>query len=129
MRERPKDRRQVRLGLCRGSAVVLFALLAVGWHQQVFAQERVVYGQVIDSVTGEPLRGTSAYFTTSRLETHSDDDGLFLLHGDTRRDSVLVVRRIGFVPRSVIVSPLTNLPVVDIGTVYLRPVATQLDEI
>src|SRR5262245_52644434 len=93
------------------------------------AQERVIFGQVIDSVTGNPLSGAQAYFTTIRSDVHSASDGVFALRGDNRRDSVLVVRRIGYVPRSVVISPLTNLPVVDVGIVYLRPVATPLDEI
>src|ERR1051326_2251438 len=93
------------------------------------AQERVVFGQVIDSVSARPLGGVSTYFTTNRLEYHPGGDGLFTLHGDLTRDSVLVVRRIGYVPRTVIVSELADLPIVDVGTVYLRPVATRLDEI
>jgi hypothetical protein len=84
---------------------------------------------VIDSVTGSPLQGASAFFTTSRLEGRSNRDGLFLVHGDTLRDSVLVIRRIGYVPRTLVISPLTRLRVIDAGLVYLRPEATQLDEI
>src|SRR5947208_15064046 len=88
------------------------------------AQERVVFGQVIDSVSAHPLGGVSTYFTTNRLEYHTGGDGLFTLHGDLARDSVLVVRLIGYVPRTVIVSALARLPLVDVRIVYLRPVAT-----
>jgi hypothetical protein len=104
------------------TALVLPLRAAVG-------QERAVFGQVLDSVSGQPLQGTSAYFTTSRLEAHTNADGFFVLHGDEKRDSVIVVRRIGYVPRTIIVSPLTRMPTVDAGIVYLRPVATKLDEI
>ena len=108
--------------------LLLLAVLALPLRAGV-GQERAIFGQVIDSVSGQPLRGTSAYFTTSRLEAHTNDGGFFVLHGDEKRDSVVVVRRIGYVPRTIVVSPLTKLPLVDVGIVYLRPAATKLDEI
>ena len=118
-------------GRWRYGAVFLFlpVVLLSARPGALAAQQRVVYGIVIDSVTGSPLSGGQAYFTTSRLDGRTNRDGLFLVHGDTLRDSVLVVRRIGYVPRTIVISPLTRLRVIDIGIVYLRPVATPLDEI
>src|SRR5215831_8778587 len=117
------DRPAVYRGACseggRFAAALWFAfLLHPILATAILAQDRVIFGQIIDSVTGNPLAGAQAYFTTIRSDVHSGNDGLFALRGDNRRDSVLVVRRIGYVPRSIVISPLTNLPVVDVGTVY-----------
>src|SRR5688572_5777927 len=91
-----------------GAAFLFLPVVLLASHPRVLvSQDRVVYGMVIDSVTGSPLHGSSAYFTTSRREARTNRDGLFLVHGDTLRDSVLVVRRIGYVPRTIVVSPLT----------------------
>jgi hypothetical protein len=108
---------------------IRLAIAAILAASALGAQERVVFGQVIDSVSAQPLGGVSTYFTTNRLEYHTGADGQFTLHGDLTRDSVLVVRRIGYVPRTVVVSELARLPIVDVGLVYLRPVATVLDKI
>src|ERR1041384_1067868 len=110
----------------RSIGLAIFALFA---SSAVAAQEGVVFGQVVDSVSAQPLGGVSTYFTTNRLEYHTGADGLFTLHGDLTRDSVLVVRRIGYVPRTFVVSELAKLPLLDVGIVYLRPVATMLDKI
>ncbi len=94
------------------------------------AQERYVGGTVIDSVSGAALGGVSVYFTTLPGEGRTTPDGRFRLTGHSMRDSVVVVRRIGYVPRTIIVTPAAPvLATVDIGEIYLRPVATQLDKI
>src|SRR5438105_12907810 len=108
---------------------ICLAIAAFLGASALAAQERVVFGQVIDSVTGNPLPGAQAYLTTVRSDTRSEADGVFILRGDRIHDTVIVVRRIGYVPRSIVVSARARLPAVDVGTVYLRPVATRLDEI
>lgn len=106
--------------------------LAVGSVLPLAGQQplqRTVFGLVFDSLSGRPLGRAEVYFTTAVSQTRSAADGRFWLQGGSTRDSVLVVRRIGFVPRSVVVTPWARLPAVDVGRVYLRPVATELDEI
>jgi hypothetical protein len=113
--------------------LALFALVVAGLllgTSRSEGQERPVSAVVLDSVTGRPLEGVSAYFTTSKIETRTDQEGRFRLIALSARDSVLVVRRIGYVPRTVVVTPDAPwLAVMDIGSIYLRPVATQLDRI
>ncbi|MBI4502402.1 MAG: carboxypeptidase regulatory-like domain-containing protein [Gemmatimonadetes bacterium] len=96
----------------------------------VRAQERIVGGTVVDSVTGRPLSLADVYFTTLPGQGRTDDNGRFRLQGHSPRDSVVVIRRIGYVPRTVAVTPHAPvLATIDIGAVYLRPVATELDKI
>ena len=90
---------------------------------------RTVTGLVYDSVSGRPLSGAEVYFTTLVGQARSAGDGRFRIEGGLARDSLLVVRRIGFVPRTIVVTPAAALPVLEIGPVFLRPVATELDEI
>jgi hypothetical protein len=88
-----------------------------------------VFGQVLDSLSGRPLDRAEVYFTTLVGRARTGPDGRFRLEDIAARDSVLVVRRIGYRARTVVVSPAATAPAVDVGPVYLRPVATQLDAI
>jgi hypothetical protein len=107
-------------GIARGQGIVV----AGG------GQGRVVGGQVLDSVSGRPLGGADVYFTTLPGQGRTDGAGRFRLEGHSVRDSLLVVRHIGYVPRTVAVTPdAPVLATIDIGSIYLRPVATQLDRI
>lgn len=116
----------------RLAMVVCPLALAVGPAHPLFGQEplpRTVFGQVLDSVTGRPLDRADVYFTTLVGQARTGPDGRFWLEGASTRDSVLVVRRIGYVARRVVVTPAARLRALDVGHVYLRPVATELDAI
>lgn len=109
---------------------ILSLTAAVVVAAPAIAQERMVGGVVRDSVTGRPLSGVEVYFTSQPGQGKTNSEGRFYLRGHTGHDSVLVVRRIGYVPRTVVVTAAAPLlATADIGTVYLRPVATELDRI
>jgi hypothetical protein len=91
--------------------------------------ERVVRGLVVDSVSGRPLDGVVMYLDGRRDEFFTGADGHIRISGLRRRDSTLVLRLIGYVPRRVPI-PDSEAPLaIDLGTVTLRPIATQLDRI
>ena len=123
----------VGTALVRRATLILSLALVLGSGfsplpgQQLF--RRTVSGMVYDSVSGRPLGGAEVYFATQVGQARSAGDGRFQIEGGLARDSVLVVRRIGYVLRTVVVTPSAALPVLDVGPVFLRPVATALDEI
>lgn len=110
---------------------LLLVALSLGTAFPLPAQQplqRTVFGFVLDSLSGRPLGRAEVYFTTAVAQSRSGTDGRFWLEGSDVRDSVLIVRRIGYVPRTVVVTPAARLAAIDVGPVYLRPVATELDE-
>jgi hypothetical protein len=112
--------------------VVCLVAFAFGTALPLFGQQplpRTVFGVVVDSLSGRPLDRAEVYFTTLVGQGRTGSDGHFWVEGGTARDSVLVVRRIGYVARTVVVTPAVALRVINVGPVYLRPVATQLDAI
>lgn len=116
--------------LARG---LLIAGVMLGAAARLAAQDerpanRPLTGQVLDSVAQRPVAGALLYFEGRRDEFHTDSYGRFLIPSVGPADSVLVVRRIGFVPRRVSV-PADAPVTVASGAVYLRPVATKLDQI
>ncbi len=117
--------------MMKSVVVVAWLGLLLAGAGSVAAQHRWVGGVVLDSVSGKPLVGVEAYFTTAMpSQNRTDSEGRFRLTAASINDSVVVVRRIGYVPRTIIVSPLAPiLATMDIGAVYLRPVATELDRI
>lgn len=96
----------------------------------VRAQEgtRVVSGVVVDSVTQRVLADAEAYFGPGRAAGESGPDGRFAVSA-LAADSVLVVRRIGYVPVRLRIRPSVSAALIDVGTIALRPVATRLDRI
>lgn len=90
---------------------------------------RVVNGVVFDSVGQRPLGGAVLYFQGRRDEIRTESDGRFHLAEVRPEDSVLVVRRIGYVPVRVSIAPDPATVAVDLGLVRMRPVATRLDRI
>jgi carboxypeptidase family protein len=112
--------------------VLCLVALGLGTALPLCGQEplpRTVFGLVLDSLSGRPLARAEVYFTTQVGQSRTGPDGRFWLEGGTARDSVLVVRRIGYVARTVVVTPAARLRAIDVGSVYLRPVATELDAI
>jgi hypothetical protein len=90
---------------------------------------RGLTGVVLDSVSRRPLEGASVYFTTAEGESRTGSDGRFRLQVGNSRDTLMVVRRIGFVPSTFPVHLAAGAMVSDVGYLQLRPVATKLDQI
>jgi hypothetical protein len=91
--------------------------------------DRSITGIVSDSVSGRALGAVTLYLDGSRDEYRTAANGRFSLPGAPPGDLVLVVRRIGYVPARVFVAASVSASVIDVGTVLLRPVATELDRI
>jgi hypothetical protein len=118
----------------RSRSVVVVCLVAFtsATALPLFGQQpltRTVFGLVLDSLSGRPLDRAEVYFATLVGRARTGVDGRFRLEDIAARDSILVVRRIGYVARTVLVPPATTARMVDVGPVYLRPVATWLDAI
>jgi hypothetical protein len=111
----------------------LWCVLALGGRaasaQVAALPERTVTGVVVDSVSGRPLSGAILYFDFGAAEHRSGGDGRFRIEELAPRDTLLIVRRIGYVPRPVAIPYSLSAQQVDVGTVLLRPVATELDKI
>jgi hypothetical protein len=122
---------QVRRVNPRGVGLVVAGLLAAipAGAQVVAPAERTVSGVVIDSLNGKPLGGVSVFLPGRRDAVTLGGDGKFSLQRLTLRDTLLVFRRIGYVPASAPVLPSADASVIDIGTVRMRPVATPLDRV
>ncbi|MBI4502613.1 MAG: TonB-dependent receptor plug domain-containing protein [Gemmatimonadetes bacterium] len=97
--------------------------------QIIAPADRTVAGLVRDSISDRPLSGVLLYFDGRPDEYRSGSDGRFRIGNAALHDTVLVVRRVGYVPRRVSVPPSPSAAAVDVGTVFLRPVATELDRI
>jgi hypothetical protein len=107
--------------------VVVTLLLVALVASNAVGQTRTVTGIVLDSVTELPLGGAVIYVDGDVAEHRADSRGRFTLNL-SRDDTMLVVRRIGFVPRQIAVAEALY-PGPDLGPIYLRPVATQLDRL
>ncbi len=91
--------------------------------------ERVIRGLVVDSVSKNPIRGVLMYFDGRRDEYTSGSEGQFRIAGVRRSDTVVVLRRIGYVPLRVQIPEIESLLAIDMGALLLKPVATKLDQI
>lgn len=111
--------------------VVLGFLLGVPAAAQVVAPpDRVVSGQVVDSLSRRPVQRAILYFEgAGNEEFRTGNDGRFRIERVRPTDTVMVVRQIGFVPVRVPVPFSMSAIEVDVGTVRLRAVATKLDAI
>ena len=109
-------------------AIVLVAgFLGLSSPSVIIAQ--TVTGQAVDSLSGKALGRAVVYFDQYKTDYLSGNDGRFAVERKRPTDTVLVVRRIGYVPTYVIVKFSASASRIDIGTVTLRPIATQLDKI
>lgn len=108
---------------------VFACLVAASWAVSLQAQEQGVTGILLDSVSRRPLEGASVYFTTLPGENRTGADGRFRLKVASPRDTLMVARRIGFVPTVFTVHLQPGVAVADVGYLQLRPVATKLDQI
>lgn len=97
--------------------------------QEIVPGERTVTGAVIDSLNGKPLGGVSVFLPGRRDAIQLGGDGRFSLQGLTLRDTLLVFRRIGYAPAALSVAPSADAFLIDVGTVRMRPAATELDRI
>lgn len=113
----------------RWSTFLGVSLLAVPALAQGPATERLVTGMVFDSISGRALSDAVFYVLGRRDEHKSDSYGRFRVPGVDFQDTVLVVRRIGFVPLYVAVPASQSAIAVNLGTIQLKPVATELDRI
>ncbi|MBI4421897.1 MAG: carboxypeptidase regulatory-like domain-containing protein [Gemmatimonadetes bacterium] len=114
-------------GFLLAAAAVLGASEAAA--QVIAPVDRTVAGLVRDSVSGRPLSGAVLYVASRRDEHRSGGDGRFRIEHTTPQDTVLIARRIGYVPRRIGVPHSVSATLIDVGEVYLRPVATELDRI
>jgi hypothetical protein len=90
--------------------------------------ERVIVGRVVDSLSGRAIAGAEVYQERGATMFPTAGDGTFRVRGGGPLDTLLIVRRIGYVPRRLAV-PLSVSTEIDLGTVLLKAVATQLDRI
>jgi hypothetical protein len=88
---------------------------------------RTITGVVVDSISGRALGDAVLYFESGSRQYVIDSGGRFLLKGTDPRDTILVARRIGYVPTRVVISAASSAVSIDVGTVRLRPIATELD--
>lgn len=108
---------------------LLAALLPFIGQAEAQVPDRIVTGVVFDSVSGEPVGSANLYFFGRRDEFSTDSYGRFRITGVHRHDSVLVVRRIGYVPAHVAVPYAADQLAVNLGAVRVRAAATRLDQI
>lgn len=116
---------------CGGVVFTLLNLLVgnAAAAQIVAPAERVVSGRVVDSVSGRPLQRAILYFEGTNEEFRSGTDGHFRIERVRPLDTVMLVRQIGYVPVRVPVPFSISAAEVDVGRVWVRPVATKLDVI
>src|SRR5262245_14832771 len=91
--------------------------------------DRIVTGVVFDSISARPVSNATLYIQGRRDEYTTDGFGRFRIGGLHAGDTLLVVRRIGYVPSRVRVADPGDGLAVDLGTVRMHPVATRLDQI
>ncbi|MEO5976455.1 MAG: outer membrane beta-barrel protein [Chryseolinea sp.] len=99
----------------------------------VVAQKFDIKGQVADSA-GVLLSGATVMLlnpTDSALQNFrtTDSKGAFELKNLARKTYLLKITFVGFKTYSKSVAPLTDNPVVDLGSVRLKEAATKLDEV
>lgn len=106
--------------------------MAAGWPGAAGAQtpDRLWNGVVFDSVSGEPVGNATLYIHGRRDEFFADSYGRFRITGVRPQDTVLVVRRIGYVPARVTVPYVATAGLaIDLGAVHMRAAATRIDQI
>src|SRR5262245_55588471 len=83
-----------------GVVLTALVLLAGSAAAQVAAPpDRVVTGQVVDSLSGKPVQRAILYFTGAGAdEFRAGMDGRFRIERVQPTDTILVVRQIGYVP-------------------------------
>ncbi|MSR07747.1 MAG: carboxypeptidase-like regulatory domain-containing protein [Gemmatimonadetes bacterium] len=108
---------------------VLMALVLAGGQAQAQVPDRIIAGVVFDSVSGEPVSNATIYIQGRRDEFSTDSYGRFKIRSLHRQDTLLVIRRIGYVPGTVVFPYSPDKLVLDVGAVRLRAVATRLDQI
>ena len=113
----------------RRDVLVLAVLGLVGGTTQAQTPDRVLSGVVFDSVSGEPVGGATLYIQGRRDEFLTDSYGRFKASGIHRQDSLLIIRRIGYVPAHVSIPYAPDQLAVDLGAIRMRAVATRLDQI
>ena len=84
---------------------------------------------VFDSVSGEPVSNATIYIQGRRDEFYTDSYGRFKIQSLHRQDTLLIIRRIGYVPGQMVFPYSPERLVMDLGAVRVRPVATRLDQI
>ncbi|MFN8335709.1 MAG: carboxypeptidase-like regulatory domain-containing protein [Cyclobacteriaceae bacterium] len=102
----------------------LFAILmlSVGWMQANSQNE--LSGQVLDSVTRQPVPFANVYFSNTTIGTISNDKGEFVLRGFASGKYDLTISFVGYrTTQGTLTFPRTTQPII----VLLAPEATQLD--
>jgi hypothetical protein len=96
----------------------------------VSAQRAALYGTVRDSVSGNPVGGADVSLVGEGIGTLTTGNGHVELNGVASGVHTIVVRRVGFQPGAAEFEiALTSNSRVDMGTIMLLPVATELDPI
>ena len=108
---------------------VLMALVLAAGRAEAQVPDRVMTGVVFDSVSGQPVSNATLYLQGRRDEFSTDSYGRFRIPNIHAQDTLLVVRRIGYVPSRVAVPALSGTLGVELGAVRMRAVATRLDQI
>lgn len=108
---------------------VLMAALFLAGQVEGQVPDRIVSGVVSDSLSGEPVATATIYIQGRRDEFTTDSYGRFRIPGVHTGDTLLVIRRIGYVPARVAVPTAVTGLAVDLGAVRMRAVATRLDQI
>ncbi len=90
------------------SVMALFAI--DGAHSKVRAQQVVVQGTVLDSVTSEPIPSATVSVKGASIGTQTDARGAFVLRLGGA-DDTLVVARIGYARREIAVGARTTLEI------------------
>lgn len=87
-------------------------------------QTRTVTGLVMDSASRKPISDVLVYLDRTDTNRRTGKDGRFQIAA-APTDTLVVVRRPGYVPGRVAVSP--GADPLEVGTVYLRQVKTDAD--
>lgn len=90
--------------------------------------DRLITGRVVDSLSRRGLAGAEVYRELGRVTIPTDGNGWFRFVGRGPLDTVLVVRRIGYVPKRFVMHPSATAEV-DVGAILLKAAATPLDRI
>jgi hypothetical protein len=103
---------------------VVLLTIAAGRLQ---AQTQIT-GALVDTASGKPLSGVDVFFYHQPTGQHSGKDGKFKVKAATVQDTVLIFRRSGYVPIQTSLSGTTG-DNVDLGTLYLRPISGEADQV
>lgn len=112
----------------RSSFAFLNCLLLVSLTAQVHGQGRTITGTVLDTASSRPLPVVEVYLYHTSTGERSGKDGKFRVKNAGVGDTIVMLRRGGYVPiRTSLAGTLGNA--VDLGTLYLRPVAGDTDQV